>query len=42
MEKEIVYIEGLKDYVKNFLVNTAKPILTRQNLKKNRVPIEYR
>ena len=33
-EKEILYIEGLKDYVKIFLQHQPKPILTRQNLKK--------
>ncbi|MFN8357364.1 MAG: LytTR family DNA-binding domain-containing protein [Spirosomataceae bacterium] len=32
-EDEIIYIEGLKDYVKIFLVNHARPILTRLNLK---------
>lgn len=34
IESEILYIEGLKDYVKIFLLNRPKPILTRQNLKK--------
>lgn len=32
-EDEIIYIEGLKDYVKIFLVNQSRPILTRLNLK---------
>ena len=32
-EDEIIYIEGLKDYVKIFLVNQTRPILTRLNLK---------
>jgi DNA-binding LytR/AlgR family response regulator len=31
---DILYVEGLKDYVKIFVANTPKPILTRQNLKK--------
>jgi DNA-binding LytR/AlgR family response regulator len=31
--KDIVYVEGLKDYVKIFLLNQAKPLLSRQNLK---------
>ncbi|MVM38982.1 response regulator [Spirosoma sp. HMF3257] len=34
IESQILYIEGLKDYVKIFLANRPKPILTRQNLKK--------
>ncbi|MBI3136271.1 MAG: response regulator transcription factor [Bacteroidetes bacterium] len=30
---DILYIEGLKDYVKIFLVQQPKPLLTRMNLK---------
>lgn len=30
---EIVYVEGLKDYVKIFTIQQSKPILTRLNLK---------
>jgi DNA-binding LytR/AlgR family response regulator len=30
---EIIYIEGLKDYVKIFVKDNPKPILTRMNLK---------
>ncbi len=30
---EILYIEGLKDYVKIYFVDQAKPLLTRLNLK---------
>jgi DNA-binding LytR/AlgR family response regulator len=30
---EIIYIEGLKDYVKIYLENRAHPLLTRSNLK---------
>lgn len=30
---DIIYIEGLKDYVKIFVENSDKPILTRTNLK---------
>ena len=32
-EDDIIYIEGLKDYVKIFLINHPKPLLTRLNLK---------
>ncbi len=31
--KNIIYIEGLKDYVKVFTIDSEKPILTRTNLK---------
>jgi DNA-binding LytR/AlgR family response regulator len=31
--EDILYIEGLKDYVKIFLASQAKPIMTRMNLK---------
>lgn len=30
---DILYIEGLKDYVKIFIRDTSKPVLTRMNLK---------
>lgn len=31
--KEILYVEGLKDYVKIFTVDSERPLLTRTNLK---------
>lgn len=31
--EDLLYVEGLKDYVKIFVRNQAKPILTRMNLK---------
>ena len=31
--KDILYIQGMKDYVKVYLTNKSKPILTRMNLK---------
>lgn len=30
---EILYIEGMKDYVKIFLTTSARPVITRMNLK---------
>lgn len=38
--EEIVYIEGLKDYVKIYLANRAQPLLTRSNLRgmENKLP----
>ncbi len=30
---DLLYVEGLKDYVKIFVLNQEKPILTRMNLK---------
>lgn len=31
--RDVLYVEGLKDYVKIYLVNTQHPVLTRLNLK---------
>ena len=31
--QEIIYVEGLKDYVKIYLENTEKPLLTQMTLK---------
>ncbi|MGR3809760.1 LytR/AlgR family response regulator transcription factor [Jiulongibacter sp. NS-SX5] len=33
LHEEILYIEGLKDYVKIYLLNRVHPVLTRSNLK---------
>ena len=40
---EILYIEGLKDYVKIYLENRVHPLLTRSNLRgmENKLPEEY-
>lgn len=40
---DIMYVEGLKDYVKIYLNNQAKPILSRQNLKtfENQLPSHF-
>lgn len=41
--EEIVYIEGLKDYVKIYLLNRAYPLLTRSNLRgmETKLPEKY-
>ncbi|MEO5978946.1 MAG: LytTR family DNA-binding domain-containing protein [Chryseolinea sp.] len=31
--RDIVYIEGLKDYIKIFIANTTRPVITRMSLK---------
>lgn len=31
--RDIVYVEGLKDYIKIFIANTIRPIITRMSLK---------
>ncbi len=31
--RDIVYIEGLKDYIKIFIFNTQRPVITRMSLK---------
>ena len=33
MIPDILYIEGMKDYVKIFLANSQKPVMTRMSLK---------
>ncbi len=40
---EILYIEGLKDYVKIYLENRAYPLMTRSNLRgmENKLPEKY-
>lgn len=40
---EILYIEGLKDYVKIYLENRVHPLLTRSNLRgmENKLPEEF-
>lgn len=40
---EVLYVEGLKDYVKIFIKNQPKPILTRLNLKmmETKLPAQY-
>ncbi|MCP9754843.1 DNA-binding response regulator [Lacihabitans sp. CCS-44] len=40
---EILYVEGLKDYVKIYLENRVHPLLTRSNLKgmENKLPEEF-
>ena len=30
---EILYIEGMKDYVKIFLISSARPVITKMSLK---------
>lgn len=41
--EEIIYVEGLKDYVKIYLENRAHPLLTRSNLRgmENKLPEEF-
>ena len=41
--QDILFVEGLKDYVKIFTVNDNKPILTRSNLKamEGKLPAQY-
>lgn len=31
--RDIVYVEGLKDYIKIFIANTQRPVITRMSLK---------